>query len=70
VYPSKTNSKDANMINTNQKAFTDLELDILRTLVDRTHTRNLETGMGNSAGMNGLLRKLNTLTDNEAANNE
>ena len=30
---------------------------------------NIENGMGNNADMNSLLRKLNTLTDNEAANN-
>jgi hypothetical protein len=58
------------MTNTNQKAFSDNEIAILRLLVDRAHTANAENGMGNNSDMNSLLRKLNTLTDNEAANNE
>jgi hypothetical protein len=51
-------------------SFTDNELAILRLLVDRAHTSNIENGMGNNADMNSLPSKLNTLTDNEAANNE
>jgi hypothetical protein len=50
--------------------FSDNELDIIRILVDRTHTNNAMSGKGNSREMDSLLRKLNTLTDNEAANNE
>ena len=42
--------------------FTAQELKIMQILVDRSHTRNMETGRGNSADMNSLLRKLNELT--------
>ena len=50
--------------------FTDTELAILRTLVNRTHSTNAMSGRGNTRDLTGPLRKLNTLTDNEGANDE
>ena len=51
-------------------AFTDQELAILQSLVNRAHTNNTMSGMGNSAPMTDLYRKLNVLTGNEGANDE
>jgi hypothetical protein len=50
--------------------FSQEELQLMQILVNRAHSNNASNGMGNNADMNSLLRKLNTLTDNEAANNE
>ena len=57
-------------MNQNDATFSDRELAILQSLVARTHTDNAMTGRGNTRDMTGLLRKLNTLTDNEEANDE
>ena len=43
--------------------FTAEEIRIMQLLVDRSHTRNMETGKGNSREMAALLRKLNALED-------
>ena len=43
--------------------FTAEEIRIMQLLVDRSHTRNMETGKGNSPEMNSLLRKLNALQE-------
>ena len=43
--------------------FTAEEIRIMQILVDRSHTRNLETGKGNSREMTALLRKLNALQE-------
>jgi len=39
------------------------EIRIMQILVDRSHTRNIETGKGNSREMTSLLRKLNALNN-------
>ena len=57
-------------MNQTDATFSDRELAILQSLVARTHTDNAMTGRGNTRDMTGLLRKLNTLTDNEEANDE
>ena len=43
--------------------FTAEEIRIMQLLVDRSHTRNLETGKGNSREMTALPRKLNALQE-------
>ena len=67
VYRQATTSEGKDMENT---TFSQEELQLMQILVNRAHSNNASNGMGNNADMNSLLRKLNTLTDNEAANNE
>ena len=44
------------------------EIRIMQLLVDRSHTRNMETGKGSSREMTALLRKLNALNDEGQGN--
>ena len=57
-------------MNQTTATFSDRELAILTELVGRTHTNNAMTGRGNTRELTGLLRKLNTLTGNEEANDD